>query len=229
MNNTEIKCKECRLNCRYLGELSNNELEEYNDNKRTTIYKKGETIFKQESFIAQVIFIREGLVKLTLEGANKKNHIVKIFKKHDFIGLPFLFGGNQAHFTAIVMKDTEVCMIEKQYLKRLIGNNLIMSNNVMKMYSREFEEQYFRFNILGTKSLQGRLAEAIIYLNSPQFENDNIFASITRKDLADLSAMSIESMLRILNDFKSEGLITLDGKHIIIDKIAALKAISMDT
>lgn len=225
----KLHCKNCRLNCYYLGELDDDELERYNANRRLIQYKKGETIFKQGSFIAQIIFIRSGLVKLTLEGSNKKNHIVKIFKKHAFVGLPFLFGNNQAHFTAVVMKNTEVCMIEKDYLQNLIGKNQILSNNVMKKYALEFEDMYERFNILGTKSLQGRLAEVLLYLNSDEFEDENIFECISRKDLAELSAMSLESMLRILNDFKTEGFVSLDGKTINILNPKELIRISNET
>lgn len=229
MDVNKPKCVDCRLNCRYLGKLSDSELDEYSKNKRTILYKKGETIFKQSSFIAQVIFVREGLVKLTLEGENSKNHIVKIFKKHDYIGMPFLFGNNRAHFTAVVMKDTEVCMIEKEYLNNLIRTNRVLSLNIMRMYSEEFEDMYWRINVLGTKSLQGRLAETILYLNSPVFEHENIFSYITRRDLAELSAMSIESMLRLLNDFKSAGIVRQESKRIIIDDAEALKQISANT
>ena len=77
--------------------------------------------------------------------------------------------------------------------------------------------------ILGTKNLQGRLAEAILYLCDFKMKESDIFTHITRKDLAELSAMSVESMIRLLNEFKHDKLININGKHIEINNMEMMK------
>jgi CRP/FNR family transcriptional regulator len=79
---------------------------------------------------------------------------------------------------------------------------------------------------LGTKSLHGRLATALLYLNEDRFHHEDIFSHITRTDLAELSAMSIESLIRILKEFKQEDLIKLEGKRIEILNLNKMQSVS---
>ena len=210
-------CSECRLNCRYLGDLSEKEVKKYNENKRVITFNKGETIYKQNTFVSHIIFIRDGLVKLLVEGTSGKNFIVKIFKKHDYIGFPFLLGENFSHYSAIALNKTEVCMIEKEVLKDLGELNHSVSNTIGSLYAQEFSVLFEKLNSLGTKNLHGRLAQTILYLTSEEFTDENVFNYLTRKDIAELSGMSLESMVRLINEFKSDRLIEMDGKQIKIN------------
>ncbi len=48
------------------------------------------------------------------------------------------------------------------------------------------------------------------------FKSDKFCLPLSRSDLADLTGLSIESVLRIMKDFKNEGLIETKGKNIKI-------------
>ena len=50
--------------------------------------------------------------------------------------------------------------------------------------------------------------------------------TISRQDLADLSGMSKESAIRILKEFKDEGILTVDGNRLHILNPKQLKKIS---
>jgi CRP/FNR family transcriptional regulator len=50
--------------------------------------------------------------------------------------------------------------------------------------------------------------------------------TISRQDLADLSGMSKESAIRILKEFKNEGILSVDGKTLNILNPQQLRKIS---
>jgi CRP/FNR family transcriptional regulator len=50
--------------------------------------------------------------------------------------------------------------------------------------------------------------------------------SLSRQDIADMSGMSKESAIRILKDFKDEGIIRIDGSRIEITNETQLLKIS---
>ena len=65
--------------------------------------------------------------------------------------------------------------------------------------------------------MPGLLAEAIIYINQDEYRE--ICSIITRKNLAELAGISVESTIRILSEFKKEKIIDFEGKVIkIINK-----------
>ena len=74
--------------------------------------------------------------------------------------------------------------------------------------------------------MPGRLASSLLYLNSPIFQEEDIYKYITRRDIAELSGMSIESMLKLLQELKADKIIQVKGKQITINDIAMLRRLS---
>lgn len=97
----------------------------------------------------------------------------------------------------------------------------------MKLYSQQYLFLYARIAVMSTRSNIGKLAETLLYLSSEEFLKENIFEHITRKDIADIATISVESMNRILNEFKNDLIIELNNKEIIIKDPALLKRLSV--
>ena len=67
------------------------------------------------------------------------------------------------------------------------------------------------------------MAESILYLNNQIFKNGSI-KYISKQDLAELTAMTKESAIRVLKEFKDDGLIEIvDHKINILDRLALEK------
>ena len=88
-------------------------------------------------------------------------------------------------------------------------------------------ENYIKFVELTQKGMHGRIAGALLYLHESVFMNSNNKITIKRQDLADLTAMSKESSIRILKELKDENIISVDGNTIILHKLENLIQISL--
>jgi len=85
---------------------------------------------------------------------------------------------------------------------------------------------YTKCSNLGLKQLNGKLANSLLYLAQDKFKSDDIYSHLTRKDLAELSGMAVESVVRILSEFSDDKIIKLNGKKIEILDIEMLRKIS---
>lgn len=74
--------------------------------------------------------------------------------------------------------------------------------------------------------MHGRIADALIYLSEKVYCRNPFELTISRQDLADLSGMSKESAIRILKEFKEEGVLTAEGSFIHILNQGQLQHIS---
>ena len=193
--------------------------------KRHINYKKGETIIKEGSRVSNVLYILDGIVKIYIEGPNK-NIIIKLLKSSDFIGLTSLFGDDIYYFSAAALKETKVCSIDRDGIKDLISQSCDFSRETASWYCRNYNIMLTKCLNLGLKQLNGKLANTLLYLNREEFKSIGIFSHISRKDLAELSGMAIESVARILSEFNDEKIIELKGKIIEIKNVELLKNIS---
>ena len=69
------------------------------------------------------------------------------------------------------------------------------------------------------------MAEAIIYLQDEVFNNGSI-DNIPKQDLAELTAMTKESAIRVLKEFKDDDIIEVNGKSLKIKDKKALQLIA---
>jgi len=60
--------------------------------------------------------------------------------------------------------------------------------------------------------MNGRMADALLYIDSLKNEKAEIFQLLSRKDLADFAGISTESTVKLLKMFEKDGLIKLNER-----------------
>jgi CRP/FNR family transcriptional regulator len=189
-------------------------------------YKKGEIIAKQGSFASHVIYLKEGLVKVYLEG-NPKDLILKIIPSNRLITLSSIFEGNSSFLYSVATYiDSTVSLIDADIFKQLIRNNSFFATKIINILNENTAQTYGRFFALTRKQSRGRVADILLCLSQRIYKSKKFVLAISRSDLADLTGLSPESVIRILKEFKEEALVEVKGKSIEILKDETLQKIS---
>ena len=212
-------CLDCTKSSKCFKQLIPSELEFINENKTQVLYRNGENICKQGAFASYVLYISDGLIKLYLESPNNKNINIKILKTSEFIGLSSIYGDNIYNYSAVALKDSNICLLEKKSFRKLLNNNGNFASEIIKWYCANEKHLFNKIKSLGHKQMHGRLADTLLYLSNEDFKEEGLFLKLSRQDIADFSCISTESAVRLLAELKNEGIIQLDGKHIkILDR-----------
>ena len=225
-NNGKTTCCDCGVKSPLLSLLTQKELDKIEENKLTILYKKGETIRKQGTFMSHVISVNTGLAKLYLEGIQHRNAIVRIVKPCNFIGGPGIYLDQKHHYTLTALVDTTVCFIEMALFKELIESNGIFFNAFMKDFSRNIIAINNRLLSLTQKQMPGRMADTLLYIMEEIFDRQTVFTLFSRQDLSELSGMSKESAIKVLREFSHEEIIRINTHEIEILNPEALRMIS---
>lgn len=224
MDERKNKPVEDTANC--FATLYPTELEFLSDKKTQLTYAKNEQIFKQGAFAPHVIYIIEGLVKVSIQTGFDKQLNIRLAHTGEFLAFSSVFGDTNYSYTATALRNCTICMIEKDALKNLLEEN---SDFAMRITARNCKNETRLFEIIRNisyKQMPGKLASALLYLSSANFVGESVFALLTRHELADFASVSTESAIKILKEFEQEGVIELKGKDIIILKRDKLEEIS---
>jgi len=206
--------------------ISKQELESLSENRTQLTYLKGETIFKQGAFAPHVLFIQSGLIKVYLQTGKNKVQNLWIARTGDFLAFSSVFGEKVYSCSAVAIKDSELLMIDKQSLARLLQTNPEFG---FRITSKNFTSEHHLLELVASlsyKQMRGKLATSLIYLSSEPFSSENIFMYLSRQDIADFASISVESVIKFLKEFEKEGIIYLEGKNIVIAEIEKLMEIS---
>ena len=223
--NTDNNSSPCLGYLSCFNALSKQELDFINSKTRHLFFQRGETICKQGVYAPYVIFLTRGLVKVYLEVHRDKHISTHLTKSGDFISFSSVFDENAYKISATALTDSDVCMIDREaviklikengdFSYRIISRNCLIENRLLSIISN-----------LSYKQMAGKLATTILYLNDFGFEN--IFKSLSRKEIAEFANISIESTVKLLKDFETRKILTLEGKNITINNRETLQEISI--
>jgi CRP-like cAMP-binding protein len=195
--------------------------------KKTRIsYLKGETIFKQGAFAPYVLYVVSGLIKVYLQTGYDKQINISLAQKGDFLAFSSIFGENVHTYSSQAIKDSEICMIEKESLKDILLRN---PQFALEVTSRNYRNEKHLLEIiknLSYKQMRGKLASTLLYLSQDDYLKEDVFEYLSRQDIADFASISTESAIRYLKEFEKENVILLQGRNVEITDRTKLETIA---
>ena len=220
----DYKCLDCRRCFRkndLFKLLNEEELEVINENRIEVHFKQGEVIFKQGSPMTHIVILNSGMAKSYIEGERDKNLIISIVKPYEINCGPGMYVDNRHHCSLMAIADSDACFIDANAFKKVVRMNPKFAEEFIKMLSSRTIESFQRFITITQKNMEGRIADALIYLQKYIYENGSI-KNLSKQDIADFTGMTRESAIRVLKEFKDEGVIDEKDKEIMLLNEATL-------
>ncbi|HET55354.1 MAG TPA: Crp/Fnr family transcriptional regulator [Ignavibacteria bacterium] len=208
-------CAECKKASKCFQFLIPDDLEFINSKKKQVTYLKGEQIFKQGAFAPYVLYVVEGLVKIFLQSGSIRQLNITLAKQGEFMAFTSVFDNDVYNYSAMALKDTTICMIDKSALRQLLLKN---PDFALRITSRNCKNENRYLEIIKNisfKQMRGKLASTLLYLSDASPE-ENIYEYLTRQDIADFASITVESAVKFIKEFEKEGLLKLNGKEIEI-------------
>ena len=205
--------------------MSKEELQQVSANKTTKKVKKGEPLFEEGDKLKGVYCVREGVSKLSKLSANGKDQIVKLATKGEVMGQRSVIAEESANLSAVAVNDMEVCFIPKEVIINTLHKNPNFTFEVLRHMAHDLREADDVIVNMSQKTVKQRIAEAFLYLKNNYGEDDKGYLNLTlsREDIANVVGTATESCIRIISEFKKNGLLKSSGKRLGIADEKKLK------
>jgi CRP-like cAMP-binding protein len=214
-----VICVECLRRCEMFNPLSDKEMEFLHQNRYEAHFKAGEIIFKQGSPLSHIVSFSKGLAKLYTETGNQRDVIISIIQPGNIIGGPCLYYDRRHQFSFAALIDSLVCFIEVKAFQDLIKSNPRFAESYLRDTSTKHIQLMSRFQNVTIKQSHGRLAEMLLHFADDIFMSDSYDIILSRQEVADFTGMSKEGTIRILKEFKNDGLIDFQNQYFqVLDK-----------
>ncbi len=217
-------CAACHLKCDIYLTAIEMQLEPELEPKHI-MYKKHETICRQKTQITHAIVMLEGSAKMYIDGLNNKNIILNILLPSNYIGLLPVYGIPESTYNVAAISDCHTCHIDIGLIMTMYYGNQNFMHRLNQAFGGSISAIMRKLISLNQKQIRGKVAESLLYL-SQLYDSTRFIMTITRKELAELSAISEENAVRVLTEFKNEGIIDMTGKEITLKELGLLETIS---
>ena len=169
-----------------------------------------------------------GIIKIYQTGHEGKNQIIKFDREGDIFGFRSVIRREPACSSVETLTDAILCYIPDAALLHLIKSNAGFAYDMVQIACKELGESNHYIRDIAQKSVRERLAEVLLTIAADfGMEKDGTLKlSITREDLSNIVGTATETVIRLLSDYKSEGLVDSLGRKIVLLNIEKLKTIA---
>ncbi|MEM1001051.1 MAG: Crp/Fnr family transcriptional regulator [Bacteroidota bacterium] len=220
------KCESCIVReFNSLKALTREELMRVSSCKTGKTFRKGQVIFEEGETLNGVYCVRDGVCKLTKLSENGKDQVVKLVVKGGLLGKRSLVTEQKTNLSAVALNNMEMCFIPKSEIFNDLKKNPAFTMSVLKKMAEDLKESDESIVNMAQKSVRRRMAETLMYVHD-EFGMDGdgyLIIVMSREDYASIVGTATESAIRILSQFKKEGIISTLGKRIKIEDYGSLK------
>lgn len=204
----------------FLQCLPDHVIDMIDENKTVLNLTKGQVLFHEGSIPTGVYILKTGKVKKYATGLNGKEHIFYLIKENGILGHHNMLCDETYSHSAACLTDCSFFLIPKNIFLSIIENNRDMLDRLLENISHEFGVFINNSRILAQHNVRERTALSIIKLEKFFSESGRI--KLSRKDHSNIVGTSIESLVRVLHDFKQEGIIDIKENIILVNDMERL-------
>ncbi len=175
--------------------------------------KKKSTLFMEGEQPNAIFFLQKGNIKTFRTNADGKEFITDLYAAGDFFGYEPILENAAYTESAVALEDSEVVVIPRHDFLTLLHSHAELTRTFISMLCKKVTEKEAQLLALAYNSVRQRTAEALLKVSQIKESRE---LALSRDDLAKMVGTASESVIRVLSDFRDEGIIDIEGSKIKI-------------
>lgn len=162
-------------------------------------YKKGTIIFQQDEIAKFYYQIMEGQVKTFNLNSHFKEFVQGIFDDGDSFGEPALLIEQPYTSNAVTIRDSVILKLSRILFLQILEENPEIQKSLLCTFAQKLYDKSVSARMLNNQSPDERLLDFLgYYKKKSNATNHKILIPYTRQELANLTGLRIETVIRTL-------------------------------
>ncbi|MEL6670767.1 MAG: response regulator [Bacteroidota bacterium] len=202
-------------------------LEALSESREVRYYQPKDLIFKEDGLPQYLFFLQKGKIKTYKTNEDAKEYVTGLYKDGDFIGHAAVIQGKAYGESATALEESEMLLIPTEDVMALLHQNRDVAYQFIRLLANNLLEKEEELMHLAYDTVRKRVADALLRLRERYLkEGQEAFSmSFSRDNLASMVGTAKESVIRVLSEFKQDGLIETRQSEIRILNPEGLSAI----
>lgn len=190
-------------------------------------FEKGAYIYLPEQSSDKIFFLTTGRVKIGTYGESGKEITKAILEPGQVFGELSMIGEDKRRDFAYAMETSDVCVLTVEEMKGLMRDHNGLSLFFMKIMGSRVLEMENRLESLVFKDSRSRIVEYLVNLVHKKGQRVGyewvVRKFITHQEIANLTATSRQTVTTVLNELRSDNLLTFNRKRLLVRDLEKLK------
>jgi CRP/FNR family transcriptional regulator, anaerobic regulatory protein len=187
---------------------------------------KGDTLFRPGDRFTALYAIRSGSCKTLLLTEDGREQVSGYYMRGEIIGTDGI-STDRHDCQAIVLEDTEVCVLPFDRLEEMARSNGGFQHTLHRLLGSELARERNVMLMLGNMRAEQRLASFLLDLSRRYqdrgYSTTEFVLRMTREEIGSYLGLKLETVSRVFSRFHQEGLLQVEGRIIKLLDRTALK------
>jgi len=176
-------------------------------------FPKDTIIYEPDMQPRFVYFIKSGEIRMVTVNNDGKEFIQGVFKVGQYFGEPALLINKPYLAYTIASKNSEIILVNRVDFFNLLKDDSEFSMDLIKVLSKRLFYKSMMLEELANEKAEHRLETIISFLFADISTGESL--KVTRQDLADMTGLRVETVIRVVKQLASKDLFVLKSGKII--------------
>ena len=209
-----------------LADLPAADLEILMQRKVEHTYKKGEILFREGAFPAGIYYLLNGKAKKYKVDQDGGEQLIYVANTGELLGYHAVLSGESYPDSAAALEDSRIVFVPREDFLTAAEHSDVLSRRLLRTLSHEFSVLVNSLTVASRRPVRERLALQLIIMRE-KYKSDAqpgkpVEIDLSRDDLASLVGTARENVVRMLTEFKEEGILETHGRRIVVRDIRRL-------
>jgi CRP-like cAMP-binding protein len=192
---------------------------------RPARYRKNAVLFFEGGPAEHLFALRSGLVKLVKSLEEGKERITRVVYPGELLGIEALIETTYP-LAAVTLRDCEICSASRDEFVEFLRRDAGLSLGMIRSLVQEVSRLNAQITDMSFKDARMKIATLVLSLIRSETAKPTspytLHLPFSRQEISDFLELSPESVSRAFTSLKSEGLIEVRARHLIVRDIERL-------
>lgn len=183
-------------------------------------YLARQTLYHEGTPALGLYILCRGRVKLSCANGRGREQILRLVDPGGVVGEEAVRPGSHYVGTARALEDSQAAFVGRDELLGLLRSHDGMAVSLLQHLSRvlaSIQENLARLALADARSrMAGLLLELGRRYGRPTDEGITLRLAVSRSELAAMIGLTPETAMRLLSQFRDEGILRTDGRHVVL-------------
>lgn len=190
------------------------------------LYPPKSVLYEESTDKKFVFSIRRGLIKLEHVTIDGNNRIVRLIGPGAALGLELIDEAENYHHTATALTHVDLCKIPVSTIRKLEEDHPSICKHIRVQLQGQLDLADKWIIALGTGPAKQRVAHLLLILDEFLADEDGVCALLSREEMADMIGITVETVSRIIAEFKRKEVLKKANDNVCTCNVAALQEIT---
>jgi CRP/FNR family transcriptional regulator, cyclic AMP receptor protein len=184
---------------------------------RLVTLRKDQTLIEEGDPAQDFLQVAEGQVKMYIMNPDGQEFMQGIFNPGESFGEPALLGGFPYPSSAVAMVDSKVWRLPKADFLQLLKENFDLHLKLDQVLCKRLQYKSMILTEVSSYDPEHRLTTILKYYKAKETRTDpraKIIVPFTRQQLADMTGLRVETVIRTVKKMEKDGKLALEGHKI---------------